>query len=126
MKREQLLPIIQRYIGMTPQDRGCTNWNEMQEKMANEIMELDGLDMPHRKIDDWIFKAREDNMDYILVAGVRNESSDNDYPVYCRYFQDMHDKYHELHQDIGTVVRQIIRINHDGTTEENLQLHNLL
>ena len=126
MVREKLIPILQKYIGMQPKDRGCTDWNEMQEQLANEIMELDGLDMPHRKIDDWIFKAREDNKDYILVIGVRNESSDNDYPIYCEHFQDMHNKYHEVHQNIGAIVRQIIRINHDGTAEENLQLHNLL
>jgi hypothetical protein len=126
MIREQLIPIIQRYIGMTPKDCSCTNWNEMQEKMANEIMELDGLDMPHRKIDDWIFKAREDKKDYIIVAGVRNEPSYVDYPIYCQDFQEMHDKYHDVHLQIGAVIRQIIRINHDGTAEENLQLHNLL
>lgn len=123
MKREELLPIIQKYIGMTPKDRGCTNWNEMQEKMANEIMELDGLDMPHRKIDDWIFTARNANKDYILIVAVND--TEFDYPIYCGDFQELHNMYHESHNN-NLIIRQIIRINHDGTAEENLQLHNLL
>lgn len=110
---------------MQPKDRDCQNWNEMQEQMANEIMALDSLDMPHRKIDDWIFNARKDNKDYIIVAKIIKELSDSEYPIYCQDFQEMHTKYHECYED-GLIVSQIIRINHDGTAEENLQLHNLL
>ena len=110
---------------MQPKDRGCTDWNEMQEQLANEIMELDGLDMPHRKIDDWIFKAHETNKDYILI--VNDIKLEHEYPVYCEHFQDMHDKYNEVYEtNEWCRVQQIIRVNHDGTAEENLQLNNLL
>jgi len=40
MEREYLLKLIQKYIGMTPVDCGCKNWDEMQNKMADEIIEL--------------------------------------------------------------------------------------
>jgi hypothetical protein len=126
MNRKDLMPIIQNYIGMTPKDKGCTHWSEMQEKMADEILALDKLDAPHRDIDDWIFKAHQGDYDYIIVAGLRNRPDSVNYPIYCKDFQSMHDSYHEYHKELGAVVRQIIRINHDGTAEENLQLHNLL
>ena len=40
MKRKDLIKLIQGYIGMTPKDKGCINWSEMQEKMADEILLL--------------------------------------------------------------------------------------
>lgn len=38
MERRKLIQLIQGYIGMTPKDKGCNNWNEMQQKMADEIL----------------------------------------------------------------------------------------
>lgn len=38
--KEKLKLIIQGYLGMTPADKGCTNWNEMQNKMRSEIIQL--------------------------------------------------------------------------------------
>lgn len=35
----KLRNIAQSYLGMTPRDKGCSNWSEMQDKMANEIQE---------------------------------------------------------------------------------------
>jgi len=40
MNRKKLTKIIQNYIGMTPKDKGCKNWSEMQEKMTDEILTL--------------------------------------------------------------------------------------
>lgn len=37
---ENLQQLIQNYLGMTPKDKNCTNWLEMQEKMKGEITEL--------------------------------------------------------------------------------------
>lgn len=34
---EELKKIIQNYLGMTPKDKGCTNWEEMNQKMLSEI-----------------------------------------------------------------------------------------
>ena len=31
--------IVQSYIGMTPKDKGCLHWSEMQQKMAGELLE---------------------------------------------------------------------------------------
>lgn len=36
---ESLRNIAQSYLGMTPRDKGCSNWSEMQDKMALEIQE---------------------------------------------------------------------------------------
>lgn len=36
---DKLRNIAQSYLGMTPTDKGCSNWSEMQNKMANEIQE---------------------------------------------------------------------------------------
>lgn len=32
--------LIQGYIGMFPADKGCLNWNDMQQKMADEILAM--------------------------------------------------------------------------------------
>ncbi len=40
MQRQELLDIIQSYIGMTPADTGAANWSQMQQRMADEIMAL--------------------------------------------------------------------------------------
>jgi len=37
---DRLNEIVQEYIGMTPQDKGCNNWSEMQEQMVNELTEV--------------------------------------------------------------------------------------
>lgn len=38
--KSKLLLIAQNYLGMTPKDKGCTNWSEMQNKMADEIIKI--------------------------------------------------------------------------------------
>jgi len=38
--REKFRDLAQRYCGMIPKDLKCTTWDEMQEKMADEIMEI--------------------------------------------------------------------------------------
>ena len=35
--KEEFRKIAQSYLGMTPNDKGCINWSEMQDKMANEL-----------------------------------------------------------------------------------------
>lgn len=47
-----LIKILQSYIGATPKDKGCTNWSEMQEKMADDINK--------------IFKRKEDI--YVVIS----------------------------------------------------------
>ncbi len=37
---DNLSHIIQGYIGMTPKDKNCQNWIEMQSKMEEEINEF--------------------------------------------------------------------------------------
>jgi hypothetical protein len=32
--------VCQNYLGMTPADKDCKDWNEMQKKMTKEIMDL--------------------------------------------------------------------------------------
>lgn len=32
--------IVQSYLGMTPKDKGCSNWTEMQSKMEEELSVL--------------------------------------------------------------------------------------
>ena len=124
MNKKDLVPILQKYLGTTPNDHMCLHWSEMQVKMAYDIMALDALDKPHRDIDDWIFKAHQGNKDYILVVTDINRVVK--YPLYCEDFQRMHERYHETHGVNGAIVEQIIRVDHDGTAEENLELHNLL
>jgi len=34
---EELRVISQSYCGMTPKDKGCKTWAEMQQKMADEL-----------------------------------------------------------------------------------------
>jgi len=38
--KKRALDIAQRYLGMTPKDLGCNDWSEMNEKLANEIIEF--------------------------------------------------------------------------------------
>lgn len=35
--REEFIKIAQTYLGMTPKDKGCRNWNEMQILMVNDL-----------------------------------------------------------------------------------------
>jgi len=37
---KNLSQIIQGYIGMTPKDKGCENWTNMQSKMEEDINEF--------------------------------------------------------------------------------------
>lgn len=37
---EKFRIIAQSYCGMTPKDKGCKTWGEMQQKMADEIEEV--------------------------------------------------------------------------------------
>lgn len=37
---KNLTQIIQGYLGMTPKDKGCSNWTEMESKMEEEINEF--------------------------------------------------------------------------------------
>ena len=38
--KEKALAIAQKYLGMTPKDLGCESFAEMNEKLANEILDL--------------------------------------------------------------------------------------
>ncbi len=38
--RKKLIELAQGYLGMTPADKGCSNWNEMQHKMADEMLAI--------------------------------------------------------------------------------------
>lgn len=38
--KEKLEWIVQTYLGMQPGDHQCVSWNQMQEKMVKEILEL--------------------------------------------------------------------------------------
>lgn len=35
--QKNLSQVIQSYLGMTPKDKGCSNWTEMQSKMEEEL-----------------------------------------------------------------------------------------
>jgi len=37
---DKISEIVQGYLGMTPQDKGCKNWSEMQTQMVNELDEV--------------------------------------------------------------------------------------
>ena len=37
---KNLSHIVQDYLGMTPKDKGCENWTDMQSKMEEDICEL--------------------------------------------------------------------------------------
>ena len=38
--KEKLEEIVQSYLGMHPRDHSCVSWNEMQDTMVKEILEL--------------------------------------------------------------------------------------
>ncbi len=37
MNKDKIYEIVQSYLGMNPDDKGCANFAEMQEKMVKEI-----------------------------------------------------------------------------------------
>ncbi len=41
MNKKKILELAQSYMGMTPPDKGCKNWSEMQEKFADELTQID-------------------------------------------------------------------------------------
>jgi hypothetical protein len=75
-------------------------------------------------VDRWIKTAHETDCDYII--SVCDTFDYDDYPVYCKTFDELHEKYHEYSGKSMQKINEIIRVYHDGTAEENLQLHNLL
>jgi hypothetical protein len=38
--KDKLRNLAQNYLGMTPKDKGCVHWSEMQDKMADEMLEI--------------------------------------------------------------------------------------
>ena len=38
--REKLIELAQQYLGMNPSDKGCLDYDEMQHKMADEILDI--------------------------------------------------------------------------------------
>jgi len=41
MNKRKVLELAQSYLGMTPSDKGCEDWLEMQEKFADELIQMD-------------------------------------------------------------------------------------
>jgi len=76
------------------------------------------------ELDSWIASAFKNDMDYIIVY--HDKVNDVEEPVYCKDFQIMHDTYHQNHEKVDKEFRQIIRVYHDGSADENLKLENLL
>jgi len=40
MHRKKLIKLLQRYLGMNPKELRCENWNDMQQQLADEILNL--------------------------------------------------------------------------------------
>lgn len=40
INRQDLIKLFQNYVGMYPKDVNCQNWNEMQQKLADEVLKL--------------------------------------------------------------------------------------
>ena len=77
-----------------------------------------------QEVDQWIKEARENDFHYII--SVCDTYDWDDYPVFCKTFDELHEKYHEYSGKEMQKINEVIRVNHDGTAEENLDLHNLL
>ncbi len=74
-KREEVRGLCQKYVLSNYKDVGCANWNEMQQKMADEIMAIFGE--PKKSIgSNFIWIKINDTWGYVGLAG---GVSDKDY-----------------------------------------------
>ena len=71
----------------------------------------------------WAIVARKHDWHYIIKVTPKNG---DDLAVYCKDFDELHKMWHQLNDSSFLKPVDIIRVNHDGTYEEGLEIHNLL
>ena len=75
-----------------------------------------------RDVDRWIETAKLGKCKYII--SVCDTFDYDDYPVYCEDLNELQRRYPEYTKNMKRV-NEIIRINEDGSVDENLSLHML-
>ena len=76
-----------------------------------------------KQVKKWAAMARQIDFHYILTVLKPGRSGRKRYhATLCKDFDELHVKYHE-NKDFQT---EIIRVDHDGSVERNLELHNIL
>ncbi len=73
-------------------------------------------------VDRWIETAKSNKSMYIL--SVCDTFDYDDYPVYCKDKKELIEEYSDHHGKNMQRVNEIIRINADGSVNENLNLNN--
>jgi len=76
-----------------------------------------------KMVTKWALLARQIDFHYILCVLKTGTTGKKRYRgILCKDFQEMHDKFHEN----SDKECEVIRVDHDGSVERNLDLHNLL
>jgi len=76
-----------------------------------------------QEVDSWINMAKESGCKFIL--SVCDTYDWDDYPVFFKSKELLEEKYWEYEGKRMQRVNEIIRINDDGTVDENLNMKNL-
>lgn len=71
-------------------------------------------------VNRWIASAKEEGYKYII--SVCDTFDYSDYPVYCRNDKELCEIENRSHNEVMQRVNEIIRINEDGTVDENLKI----
>lgn len=74
-------------------------------------------------VDRWIELAKEEKYGYII--SVCDTFDWDDYPVLCKTKEEVLDQYPKYHGTNMQRVNEIIRINPDGTVDENLSIRSI-
>lgn len=72
-------------------------------------------------VNRWIDKAKQE--DYSYIISVCDTFEYDDYPVYCKTIEDVKDKYSKYDNNNMQRINEVIRINDDGTVDENLNIN---
>lgn len=72
------------------------------------------------EVDGWIKEAKENSIGYII--SVCDTFDFDDYPVFCKGIKELDEKFVFYDGVNMQKVNEIIRINADGSVDENLNL----
>lgn len=76
-----------------------------------------------KDVDEWIHQAKKQKCSYII--SVCDTYDWDDYPVYCKDREEVVEESANYNRVNMQKINEIIRINDDGTVEENLSIYTI-
>jgi len=87
-------------------------------------MDIKYMAATREEVNEWIESAKKNNMKYII--SVCDTFDYYDYPVYCEGLIDLKEDFVNYDGVNMQQINEIIRINVDGSVDENLNISNII